>query len=341
MLRHALNLDYFKKVTFMCGRCANRVRTVYKHDKMSLPLLPEGVSNALHNLMAKAKTKTPVDATGKPETKGNVTHQQNAHTAKRARLIQLGKLIVIMLVMAVIAACLECAGADGRLALLTIFPDGMQLSGRAGSVVHQRNGVRRNYVTPALVQNAATQEVRASFSINASGFRDLTQAQIDAWNAAAPNFTYQDRFGRTKPFPSGISLFNSLNRNLFTVGAASITSPPVPAGVPAISALVVTADSAPQLLSIAYTPTPTDADVAHAVFATAQLSPGVSRPRKSDFRIIGIIGSGAASPFLGTVLYDLVFGAQVAGAKVFVKVESINEITGQAGAEVVNSAIVA
>ena len=289
-----------------------------------------------------AKTTAPAASPGtkKQKAKGKVVHQQNAHKARREALKKLGWLTVFLLLVTAASVWGSLDASPMSLAVLYILPDGAALSGRAGSVVHQRNGVRRNYVTPALVQNDATQTVRGSFSTNTSGFRDLTPSQIEAWNAAAPNFTYVDRFGRTKPFPSGIALYNSLNRNLFTVGATAITDPPVPAGVPGITAITVTGDESASSLDVAYTPTPTDGDVDHAVFATAQLSPGRSRPRKSDFRQIGIISAGSASPATFGTVYEDRFGSLTAGSKVFVKISPINIVTGQAGASIVGSCIV-
>lgn len=265
------------------------------------------------------KTTKLVKPTGnkKATLKGMIAHIQKTHAAASKLPHKIGAII----------------------ALLTLMPDGEAKSGRSGSVVYQRNGVRRNFVVPALVQNDFTQPVRSSFSINTSGFRDLTQGQIGAWNAAAPHFNYIDRFGRVKPFPSGIALFNSLNRNLFSAGQSPITDPPTPEGVPAIDRMSIVADESAQTLTITYTPTPTDGSVTHLVFATKGLSPGVSRARKSDFRLIDTIASGAASPFAGGADYTAKFGPIVQGQKIFVKLRPINNTTGQAGAEIVASTV--
>lgn len=214
------------------------------------------------------------------------------------------------------------------IALLINHPDGTQLSGRAGSVVHQRNGVRRNYVTPRLVQNGYTQPVRVRLGLLSAGWRALTQTEQDAWINLSGIFK-SNRFGVPRPV-KGKAAFVELNTNLINVGGTVITTPNPLADVPSITSATVVSDVSSATVTATYATTPTDIGVIHLVFATPLLSSGVNRPRPSDFRQIGQIPANTASPYLGFADWTAKFGALIAGQKLFLKFIAINTTTGQA-----------
>lgn len=225
------------------------------------------------------------------------------------------------------------------IALLYSMPDGEAKSGRTGSVVYQRNGRRRNFVVPALVQNSFTQGVRAAFSALSSAFKALTADQINAWNATE-GFFKSDRFGKQVAV-KGKSLYVALNQNLINVGVTPISDPPLAGAVPAIDNLTVTAAAGAGTVSLVFSPSPTDADTIHLVFATPSLSPGVRKPSKSKYRLISTIAGAATTPAAVGTAYVAKFGAMTAGANLFVKLIPINSVTGQAGAPIVASDIIA
>lgn len=284
----------------------------------------------------KAGTPTPVKKEKQESFTSRMAQAAKAFAEKRGSL----KLILVFLMMMGMSYACDSivTGTGTSLALLVLLPDGMAMSGRSGSIVHMRNGVRRNFVVPALVQNSYTTPIRAAFSAFSAGFRALTQAQIDAWNSAS-GFTFSDVFGRQKVI-SGKALYVRLNQNLFNAGEGAIADPPLAGSVDGIVTLSIgTADISSTDLLLTFTATPTAADVIHLVEATGNLSAGVSRPRRSDFRVIGLLPVGTAT---GADMYPnwlAKFGAPVAGAKVFIRLTPINKGTGQAGGSIVAGAV--
>lgn len=268
---------------------------------------------------AMSKTKQPVkDSSG--ETKGTKSFKARMHSAA-----------------ATFANIRSGLGRNITL-LLYLMPDGEAKSGRTGSVVYQRNGRRRNFVVPALVQNNFTTPIRAAFSSFSSAFKDLTQNQIKSWNSQG-GFFKSDRFARSIEV-KGKALFVMLNQNLFNIGGAPISNPPLAGSVPGCVTLSLgTPDISATTLDIAYTPDPTDTSVDHLVEATGNLSPGISKPRNSDFRVIRVISGGAASPAASYAFWIAKFGTPIDGAKIFVRLTPINNVTGQAGGRIVASAL--
>lgn len=187
----------------------------------------------------------------------------------------------------------------------------------------------RTKVSPINPQTTRQSAVRSQLTGWAQAFRSLTAAQIAAWNSAVANFTNTDIFGDVKT-PSGINLYVKLNMNLEQVGGTALSDPPLPASVAPINSLTLTADSSPQTLSLAFSPTPVPADTDWIVEATAGVSAGKSFV-KSEFRQIGIIASAATTPSNQLTNYTNKFGTLVAGQKVFVRVTPINNVTGQRG----------
>ena len=84
-------------------------------------------------------------------------------------------------------------------------------------------------------------------------------------------------------------------------------------------------------LSVAYTATPLAAGVKLAIYATAQLSPGVARPSKRSYRLIQVSADAAASPANILAAYNAKFGALVSGKVIFFRLVPINA-NGQPGA---------
>lgn len=93
-------------------------------------------------------------------------------------------------------------------------------------------------------------------------------------------------------------------------------------------------------LSMAYTATPLAAGVHAAIFATDQLSAGVSRPSRKAYRLIAVTAAAAASPANVLAAYNAKFGALVSGRKIFFKVILISA-AGFASAAFESSQIVA
>jgi len=220
--------------------------------------------------------------------------------------------------------------AGTKYALLYSMPDGAMKSGRSGSVVYQRNGVRRNFVVPSLVQNDFTQQVRGDFGINSNSWSGLTDEERASFNNAV-GFTYVNRFGVTKIL-KGKALYVRLNQNLTTIGQAPITTCPLPIDVVGLLTFDADVDVTPlsENFALTFSPTPVAADTSIVVMATMPLPAGYSRPSASRYRIITIWPPATATNQNVVGDYTSKFGAVPEGAKVFFKAYAISEITGQA-----------
>jgi len=200
---------------------------------------------------------------------------------------------------------------------------------RAGAYV-------RTKVTPVNPQSSAQVNVRASIASLASGWRGLTETQRASWNAAVKDYQKTDIFG-DKVTPTGFNLYMSLNQNLYNIGVAAISAPPVPAAVSSFTSMSV---------SIAKGAGTAEATVAATIPASETVvmyaTPGVSAGKdfvKSEYRKIGIFTTGSSLDFAS--MYVAKFGAiPTAGTKVFVKCVHVNKTTGQSGQANVASAVV-
>ena len=202
-------------------------------------------------------------------------------------------------------------------------------SGKIGGHVASRNRAGayfRTKVTPVNPQSTAQLLVRNRLGTRSQAWRGLTDPQRAAWNAAVSSFAKTDIFGDLKN-PSGFNLYQALNNNLVTVGAAAITLPPAVGSVLFVNITSITPAAGtgliPMVLSAAV-----PAGTAVKVFATAPQSPGVSFV-KSEYRLITTLPAATATPVaLGTV-YVTKFGNWLVGQKIFFKLVFVNTTTGQ------------
>jgi hypothetical protein len=215
--------------------------------------------------------------------------------------------------------------------------------GKIGGHVLSKNragAYMRTKVTPVNAQTSYQLGVRNRLSGFSQGWRDLTQAQRDAWNAAVADFARTDIFGDLKN-PTGFNLFQRLNNNLSIIGESQINVPPLPAAVGEVVAGTLTAEDDTVAESLSLTlgdAVPTNTEV--KIFATSPQSPGKSFV-KSEYRFIGTIAAEATSPVDLLSDYQDKFGSTgTAGQKIFVKLEAVNETTGQVGTPSSASAIV-
>jgi len=219
-------------------------------------------------------------------------------------------------------------------ALLYIFAFDGKMSGRMDGNVLMRNGRGRAFVVPALVRNSYTITARALFSQFSSGYNGLTPAQILAWSEFSMGVS--NRMGQAKTI-KGKDCYVRLNVNLTLVAGAPITNPPVLVGVTTpITSGTLTATAVTGVVSLAYAPSPTAGTTEHLVFATKPLRNSITKPSKSAYRLIGIITSGSATPFVATTAYAAKFGAitGLAGDKIFMSLTAIDNATGQAAPSV-------
>lgn len=207
--------------------------------------------------------------------------------------------------------------------------------GKVNGLVYSRNtyGVYvRGLSSPVQPQTLAQMLVRAHLQNLTRAWRDLTQAQRDAWNALAAQVTLTDTLGNTYN-PSGEQLYTGLNMNLILIGEPTIqTPPPAPVEVPTPSQVTVTATGGgTPALTVAWAGG--DANTSALIYATSTLSEGRNFIRPSEFRRIAI-GSGAGSPALNILTaWQNKYGPapNPADGKVAVRVKLVDPNTGFAG----------
>lgn len=203
--------------------------------------------------------------------------------------------------------------------------------GKLGGHVFSKNragAYTRTKVTPVNPQSSYQVTVRNRFTTYAQNFRALTAAQILSWNNAVSNFIGTDIFGDSKT-PSGINLYGKLNMNLENAGQTAITSPPLPQGADPVVISGVTADVSSTLFTIASAAAAVPAGHTLIIEATPLVSPGKNFV-KSEFRVIGTAAAAATFPITAYSLWNAKFGTLVAGQKVFCRVKTVNNTTGEA-----------
>lgn len=214
-----------------------------------------------------------------------------------------------------------------------------EISGKIAATVFSRNkggAVIRNRRTPINRRSISQSKIRQGLGNLSSSWRGLSQVQRDSWNAAAPNFPYQNTLGETK-YLSGQQMYVQFNQNRIIIAQAVSLTAPAPFAFSTITG-ILTATAVPAL-SIAFTTTPLPALNNLAVFATAPLSPGIGSPNASRFRYITNILAAAVSPANILVAYQAIFGNPVTGQKIFIELRPIST-SGQGGTPLRFSAIV-
>ena len=203
---------------------------------------------------------------------------------------------------------------------------------RSGAIVRAK-------VTPTNPQTASQIAARARFSTNSQGWRDLTDAQRQAWINAVQDFKSTNIFGDSIT-PSGINLYIQINTQLALIGEAAITNPPLPTAVARFLTLAVAAASGAQTMVATYTPA-IPANTHGVLLATPAMSPGKAFV-KSDFRVVDSYVAADVSPLNIAADYLAKFGAiGAAGQKIHFKFYLIDDTTGIVGAPIFATSVIA
>ena len=211
--------------------------------------------------------------------------------------------------------------------------------GKIGGTVFSKNrsgAYIRNKVTPSNPQTESQMAARSALSGFASGFRGLTLAQIDAWNAAVNDYQSTNVFGDTVK-KTGLNLFVGLNSIRTLLGLSQLNDPPAPVEVPFTTVTVSDDDAAALDLDLDAIPVGNT----YIVEATQPVSPGRNNINNL-FRVIGTIaGTGAAITGSSQAAnYAAKFGAPAVGQKVGFRVKVAVNATGQTGLPATAQAIV-
>lgn len=219
------------------------------------------------------------------------------------------------------------------------------IRGAAGGNVFARNrsgAYVRNRTTPLNPQSTGQQIARAAFGGLSQAWRTLTEAQRQAWADAAPQYPYLNKLGESRVY-SGEQLYMKLNRNLQAAGQPLLDAPLNPSGVDSVNSLTIDMDINGAVLSLVGTLEANDATSTIVIQASAPVSAGKSTVPRSAFKNIAtateaeIVLEGDYSTD-----YQAVFGSftGMEGAKVFFRVYSVNNATGQASAPFMASTVI-
>ena len=210
-----------------------------------------------------------------------------------------------------------------------------EIRGKAGGSVFSRNASGafwRNRVNPVNPQTSRQMAVRGGFTAISTQWRDLTDAERQAWSDFAPTMPFQDALGQSKVY-TGNQLFMKLNQSLSQASPATplLTSPPSPVTAPVltVSSLLVNNDAGEAIATFVISPTTVPAGFVMRVFATPSLSPGIMRPQASLYRLVATsptVTTGTANFSPG---YEALYGAPTVGGKVFVRVMLVSTDSGQ------------
>lgn len=211
--------------------------------------------------------------------------------------------------------------------------------GKIGGHVASKNragAYLRTKVTPVNPATSFQAAVRSFFASLSQGWRALTGSEIIAWNSAVQNFSTTDIFGDLRN-PTGKNLYQKLNTNLNTVGASGITVPPLPVGGGAVADFTLTVAETAQVFDVELGANAVPAGKAWVVEATPAITPGISFV-KNQYRVLGVFAATVTGTrHLGTA-YTARFGPIVEGQQYFVRIKSIDILTGESGTPKVSKA---
>lgn len=213
-------------------------------------------------------------------------------------------------------------------------------SGKLGGHVASRNRAGayfRTKVTPVNPQTTEQLTVRDRLAGISQAWRELTEVQRAAWNAAVTDFAKTDVFGDLKN-PTGFNLYQRINNNLGNVGAIGLSTPPQLVYPEANGAFELAADVSSNAVTMTFT-VAIGANTNVKLFATPQLSPGISFV-KSEYRQIDVLDDTAASPYNAFAAYTAKFGALTAGKKIFMKMVRVDNTSGLEGLPIEASTII-
>ena len=218
-----------------------------------------------------------------------------------------------------------------------------EVRNKIAATVYSKNAsgaIIRNRVTPINRRSTGQTAQRQLLSSLASGWRGLTQAQRDGWNAAAANFPQSDSLGQTVIL-TGEQFYVRCNANLTLINESLITAAPIPTSFPAITAAIASLTVA--AFTVGFTPDPVPAGFTLVIRATRPLSAGKQFFAQSEFRFVQLAAAASASPANINTAYEAIFGDKTGqvGQKVAVECFLVEESSGLAGIPVRAIALIA
>ena len=193
-----------------------------------------------------------------------------------------------------------------------IDPSTVVCAGRHGLVSRRR-------VIPTNPRTQRQSEVRRHLAEQARRFGDLTDAQREAWNAAAATYRSHPRQGQSGPL-TGLHLFVRVNCKLALFGLEPLNTPPPPPVFPELApqGLVITNTAGVIAVRLLCPADPGDNTVLRA---SPPQSAGVGTCRQ--FRIIGMCPAPVAGSADITALYTACFGPPPVGRRIFLRASTM------------------
>ena len=203
-----------------------------------------------------------------------------------------------------------------------------------------RNGaVLRSKVSPVQPRSGPVQMVRGLFGGLSKGWQSLGAGDRVGWNAMAATVSLTNVFGNTY-HPTGLQLYQMLNRNLDTIGSAHIDVPPDDLTVTGLLTVSSVPDSDPQAFSVAFTATPAEANH-HVVIAVSNMYPAgrVSIPSNTYKMYAGAAAGASPADILAN--FQTKFGLLRAGTRIKIDAWTVNDVNGAASTPITTIATVA
>ena len=205
-----------------------------------------------------------------------------------------------------------------------------EMSGSAQGVTAAKSRGRkyiRNRGYGGSVRTSAQASVKAIFKQLSQAWKNLTNAQILAWNALAQSQAGKSVLGTASKI-SGANLFTRLNYWVVYCGGEIMANPPTLQGVEAPSEAVITLTPTKFTFELEYEPAGA-ADLKLVVMASAPQSNGISRAYSKAAQIGEPLAAATEIYDLKTD-YDAKNGVPTAAApKVFMKYFFVNTKTGE------------
>jgi hypothetical protein len=175
--------------------------------------------------------------------------------------------------------------------------------------------IRRSWVVPANPQTADQLLVRSRLATQAAAYDALTEAQQNAWIAAAAQQQTRPTLGQSGPM-TGLQLFVKVNANLAAVGEPAVTTPPDRPTFDANVAQSLELTNPGGVVAIKLVCSGTS-DAFNLVWACAPQNSGTRRA--AGWRYLGELPEVVAGKADLTSLYTDKFGAPAVGDRLFVK----------------------
>jgi hypothetical protein len=199
----------------------------------------------------------------------------------------------------------------------------------------------RRKVSPVQPRTTAQRAVRANFTANSKGWSGtLTAAERATFTQLAQSLTKKDRLGQSFQL-TGAQLYQSISRNLHTIGVADLITAPANQVVSDLGGLTlaeVMSETSPLSgRGITVDPTNMPATGEYLVItAAAPLPAGRTFVGKGKYRIIQTVAPGTASPLFTlpidvTAAYEAKFGALSTGQTIHMQINNISSVNGAAG----------